>query len=69
MTFSEQGLTALDIAAGLREQGINTSATSLESARFDFEARGLTEMVRVSPHYYNTLDELDRLRTRVDSCE
>ena len=69
VTFTKQGTPAPVIADRLREAGINTSVTSVESARFDFEARGLTEMVRVSPHYYNTLDELDRLRTRVDSCE
>ena len=30
-------------------------------ARFDFGPRGLTEVVRASPHYYNDLDDLDRL--------
>lgn len=61
VTFTKQGIPAPDISDRLREAGINTSVTSVESARFDFQARGLTEVVRVSPHYYNTLDELDRL--------
>jgi selenocysteine lyase/cysteine desulfurase len=66
VTFTKQGIPALDISDRLREVSINTSVTSVESARFDFEARGLTEMVRVSPHYYNTHDELDRLCTLVE---
>jgi selenocysteine lyase/cysteine desulfurase len=66
VTFTKQGVPALDIASRLREVGINTSVTSVESARFDFEARGLTDVVRVSPHYYNTHDELDRLCTVVE---
>jgi selenocysteine lyase/cysteine desulfurase len=67
VTFTKEGLSATDVSARLREAGINTSVTSVESARFDFEARGLTEMVRVSPHYYNTHDELDRLCALVES--
>ncbi|HSJ61729.1 MAG TPA: aminotransferase class V-fold PLP-dependent enzyme [Jiangellaceae bacterium] len=66
VTFTKQGVPALDISDRLREVGINTSVTSVESARFDFEARGLTDVVRVSPHYYNTHDELDRLCTVVE---
>ena len=61
VTFTKQGVPAHDISSRLHEAGINTSVTSVESSRFDFEARGLTELVRVSPHYYNTRDELDRL--------
>jgi selenocysteine lyase/cysteine desulfurase len=67
VTFTKEGFSATDVSARLREAGINTSVTSVESARFDFEARGLTEMVRVSPHYYNTHDELDRLCALVES--
>jgi selenocysteine lyase/cysteine desulfurase len=66
VTFTKQGVPALDVTDRLREVGINTSVTSVASARFDFEARGLTDMVRVSPHYYNTHDELDHLCTVVE---
>jgi selenocysteine lyase/cysteine desulfurase len=61
VTLTKQGVPAHGISNRLHEAGINTSVTSVESSRFDFEARGLTELVRVSPHYYNTRDELDRL--------
>jgi cysteine desulfurase / selenocysteine lyase len=61
VTFTNRGVPAPDLVERLRGAGINTSVTSVESARFDFEARGLTEIVRASVHYYNTDDELDRL--------
>jgi cysteine desulfurase / selenocysteine lyase len=65
VSFTKDGVPAPAIAEQLRRAGINTSVTSAESARFDFEARGLTEMVRASVHYYNTEDELDQLCTVV----
>ncbi len=61
VTFTKAGVPATQITARLREAGVNTSVSSVGSARFDFESRGLTEMVRASPHYYNTEEELERL--------
>ena len=40
---------------------MNVSVTRVSSAQLDFGARGLTEVVRASPHYYTSDDELDRL--------
>lgn len=45
---------------GLAARGINTSVSRIGSSRFDFEARGLTEVVRASVHVYNTDEELQR---------
>ena len=50
-----------EIKALLAEQGINVSVTKAASTLLDMNARGLTEMVRASVHYYNTEDEIDRL--------
>lgn len=66
VTFTKAGVPAAELSARLRAAGINTSVTSVASARFDFEARGLQEVVRASPHYYNTEDELERLCTMVE---
>ena len=49
------------LKALLAEQGINVSVTKAASTLLDMNARGLTEMVRASVHYYNTEDEIDRL--------
>jgi cysteine desulfurase / selenocysteine lyase len=58
VTFTKNGLNAADIKARLTAEKINTSVSSLAYARLDFEARGLTSIVRASPHYYNTEDEI-----------
>ena len=50
-----------EIKALLSDQGINVSITKAASTLRDMDARGLTEMVRASVHYYNTEDEIDRL--------
>lgn len=50
-----------EIKALLSDQGINVSITKAASTLLDMDARGLTEMVRASVHYYNTEDEIDRL--------
>jgi selenocysteine lyase/cysteine desulfurase len=43
-----------------RRAGINVTTTIPEDTQFDTEDRGVHPLVRLSPHYYNTEDELDR---------
>ena len=45
--------------AELRGAGINTSYSPPDYARHDFAAHGINGLVRLSPHVYNTEDELD----------
>jgi cysteine desulfurase / selenocysteine lyase len=61
VTFSVAGHEAEEVAAALARRRINVSRSVPASARFDFEARGLPELVRASVHYYNTEEELDAL--------
>jgi selenocysteine lyase/cysteine desulfurase len=60
VTFTVPRMTAREASARLRAQGINTSVSTAPFARWDMEPRGLGELVRASPHAYNTEDELDR---------
>ena len=48
------------IVAGLRAEGINTSFSPPDYARHDFARHGITGLVRLSPHAYNTEAELNR---------
>jgi selenocysteine lyase/cysteine desulfurase len=60
VTASVEGVPADEVAARLREKGVNVSVTVPEHTQFTTEVRGLPPLVRLSPHYYNTEAELDR---------
>jgi cysteine desulfurase/selenocysteine lyase len=47
----------------LRQRGINTSAHTKADAPIDFARHGETSSLRVSPHYYNTVDEIGVLES------
>jgi len=49
----------LDVHHALRAQGINTSVIRREYAVIDMTEKGATTGLRLSPHYYNTEEEID----------
>jgi len=61
VTFSVAGHGAGEVAEALAARKINVSLPAPEAARHDFERHGLPVLVRASPHYYNTGDELAAL--------
>lgn len=61
VTFTIPERDPEEIAATLRGENIHVWTCSANSARLDMEARGLLKVVRVSPHYYNSEDEIERL--------
>ncbi|HMQ77005.1 MAG TPA: aminotransferase class V-fold PLP-dependent enzyme [Flavobacteriales bacterium] len=60
VTFSMEGHDPLALQAAYADKGINVSVARHEIARLDLEERGIDRVVRASPHYYNTVEELDR---------
>jgi selenocysteine lyase/cysteine desulfurase len=60
VTAAIEGVRGEAIVARLSSRGINTVATLREYAQLDFEEKGVSSAVRISPHYYNTIDEVDR---------
>src|SRR5438552_509816 len=44
---------------GLRQRGINTSSTDRKSGVLDMDEKRASTALRLSPHYYNTEDELE----------
>ncbi len=63
VTFTMEGHAPAALADALLARGINVSFTTRTGTRLDMEARGLTEMVRASVHYYNSEDEIAQFCT------
>jgi cysteine desulfurase / selenocysteine lyase len=61
VTFTLDGVTPTEIQAAARRVGVNVSVTDAPWARLDMESRGLTAAVRASVHYFNIVDEVERL--------
>ncbi len=61
VTFTKAGTAPVDVVAALRAQGINLAAPGARNSYFDLGSAGIDAVVRASPHYFNTDDELDLL--------
>ncbi len=60
VTAKIEGLATEQAAAALRRAGVNVSATIPHDNPLDTEDRGGHPLIRFSPHYYNTEEEIDR---------
>ncbi len=61
VTASMDGHHPLDLLRALRKEGIHTSRTGRDSAIFDFDEKGVDQVLRISPHYYNTEEEIEAI--------
>ena len=61
VTFAVEGHDCLELQQQLEAEGINLSAPGQGNAQLDIGSRGLASVLRAGVHYYNTVDELDRL--------
>lgn len=59
VTFVTEQMQPKAIKAGLAAHKINVSTSSGSGSLVSFRQRGITEVVRASLHYYNTLQEVD----------
>jgi selenocysteine lyase/cysteine desulfurase len=53
------GRPAEQVKLALRARRINTSSPGRDDAVIDMDEKGAASALRVSPHYYNTADEID----------
>ena len=63
-TIAIDGRDTRDIKLALRGRGINTSSPHREDAVIDMDEKQTASALRISPHYYNTQEEID---TAVDA--
>lgn len=61
VTFTVDGLATSVVKDHLTERGINSSLANAVAAQFDMAERGPEGFVRLSPHYFNTTEEIDRV--------
>ncbi len=61
VSFTLEGQDPRRFVARAEAAGITIGASDAASTRIDAEKRGLSSVVRASPHYYNTEMEIDRL--------
>jgi len=61
VSFTLDGIAAEDVVAKAAAANITIGASDPASTRIDAERRALPVLVRASPHYYNTEEEVDRL--------
>jgi selenocysteine lyase/cysteine desulfurase len=59
VTLEVAGWDATELSNLLRKRGINTSASIRAYAVIDMDEKHATSALRLSPHYYNTEDELN----------
>jgi cysteine desulfurase / selenocysteine lyase len=60
VTFTADRVEARQVQQALAGQSMNVTTSTVDSTRFDMEARGLNEVVRASVHYYNDEAEIER---------
>jgi cysteine desulfurase/selenocysteine lyase len=65
VTFSVAGHEAGSVKTHLAAAGINVSTSDPPSTLLDAQRRALPVIVRASPHYYNTEEEVDRLTAAI----
>jgi selenocysteine lyase/cysteine desulfurase len=66
VTAAIAGRDTTEIKLALRARGINTSSPHREDAVIDMDEKDTTSAIRISPHYYNTHEEID---TAVDALQ
>jgi selenocysteine lyase/cysteine desulfurase len=61
VTAEVPGWDATELSKLLRKRGINSSASLRAYAVIDMDEKGAATALRLSPHYYNTEEEIDRV--------
>ncbi len=61
VTFTKDGKSLIETENHLSQNNVFYSVTDVSSARIDFAKKGIEWAIRLSPHYFNTSDEMKRV--------
>jgi selenocysteine lyase/cysteine desulfurase len=61
VTVDPAGVPAAPLKLKLRARGINVSSPERDDAVIDMDDKGAASALRISPHYYNTAGEIERV--------
>jgi cysteine desulfurase / selenocysteine lyase len=67
VTFSVAAVEPAQVVRTAADHGVSVNVSSANWAALDMHAKGLASVVRASPHYFNTEDELGRLIAAVQA--
>lgn len=60
VTFTVDGVSAADVRTRLAATGVTVTTSGVGSTRVDMTRRGLDEVVRASPHYFVSPEQVDQ---------
>lgn len=60
LTFRKEGVSLAETKNTLDAHRVYYSVTQRESALIDFDKKGIDWAIRLSPHYFNTFEEMDK---------
>jgi selenocysteine lyase/cysteine desulfurase len=65
VTFTIEGWQPQEFKAAMDARGINSALSFREFAVFDFGDKAVDWCLRLSPHYYNTEEEVDQVAAAI----
>lgn len=65
VTFTKEGVPARELRDRLRAAGVTVTVSDRSSTRYDMTRRGLDDMVRASPHYFVSDEQIDQAVAQV----
>jgi selenocysteine lyase/cysteine desulfurase len=68
VTFTVAGVAGTDVKARLAADGVTVTTSVVGSTRLDMTRRGLDEVMRASPHYFVTPEQVDQAVAAVSRC-
>ena len=66
-TFQKIGVSKKDTESALEENKVYFSSAFRGSALIDFDKKGVDRAIRLSPHYFNTLEEIDKVSAIIEA--